>query len=197
MADEKEPSIQPANSNYDIVRNELLRWMPRHSVGAEIGTWKGEYAEKMIEVCQPSHLHLIDPYLFSPEYPARWYGGNIAKSQNDMDRMFHEVRNRLEALAGEDTKITFHRDLSENALTNLIDDELDWAYIDGNHSYEFVKKDLEGLLPKVKSGGFIMGDDIQWDGVNQAVTEFARNYADQVIVVTIRPHAHQYVFKKL
>ena len=35
----------------------------------------------------------------------------------------------------------------------------DWIYIDGNHTYEYVKQDLEGYRPKVKPGGYMAGDD--------------------------------------
>ena len=67
---------------------------------------------------------------------------------------------------------------SEAALADFEDGSLDYVYIDGNHLYEFVKKDLELSLRKVKSGGYITGDDYGpggwWNGgVKKAVDEIA------------------------
>lgn len=52
--------------------------------------------------------------------------------------------------------------------------EIDFLYIDGDHSYEGVKKDIKMWFPKVKSGGLIGGDDYGggFVRVKQAVDEF-------------------------
>ena len=63
----------------------------------------------------------------------------------------------------------------------------DFIYIDGNHSYDFVKADLEAWWPKLKSGGAICGDDYQEGyyqvtsldfGVVKAVDEFRAKSSD-------------------
>lgn len=46
-------------------------------------------------------------------------------------------------------------------------------YIDGNHSYEYVKSDLNDYYDLLSDNGVIAGDDIHWSGVAQAVVEFA------------------------
>lgn len=53
--------------------------------------------------------------------------------------------------------------------------EVDFVFIDGNHTYEYVRKDIELYWPKVRSGGFISGHDFGegFPGVVQAVTEFS------------------------
>ena len=50
--------------------------------------------------------------------------------------------------------------------------DLDWVYVDGNHSYEFVLSDLENGLKYTKSGGLIAGDDFDAPEVKQAVVDF-------------------------
>ncbi len=50
------------------------------------------------------------------------------------------------------------------------DNSLDFVFIDANHNYEFVKKDIEAWLPKIKKGGYIGGHDYG-GGVKQAVDE--------------------------
>ena len=45
-----------------------------------------------------------------------------------------------------------------------ITEEFDAVFIDGNHSYEYVKKDLENYLPKVKNGGIVALHDVNFEG---------------------------------
>jgi predicted O-methyltransferase YrrM len=75
-----------------------------------------------------------------------------------------------------------------DAAASFSDESLDWVYIDGDHSYEAVKRDLEAYYRVVKPGGFIAGDDYGaangWfgDGVTRAVDEFAARCADVTII---------------
>ncbi|NOZ45982.1 MAG: hypothetical protein GXO79_04285 [Chlorobi bacterium] len=43
-------------------RKTLLKMMPRNSVCAEVGTWKGEFSKQILEIAKPRKLYLIDPY---------------------------------------------------------------------------------------------------------------------------------------
>lgn len=57
-----------------------------------------------------------------------------------------------------------------------IDNSLDLIFIDGEHSYEAVKNDIEAYLPLVRKGGIICGHDyLEFNqpgyGVNKAVEE--------------------------
>lgn len=53
------------------------------------------------------------------------------------------------------------------------DGSIDFCFIDANHTYEFVSKDIAAYLPKMKKGGVIAGHDYnsQHPGVIQAVDE--------------------------
>jgi predicted O-methyltransferase YrrM len=64
-------------------------------------------------------------------------------------------------------------------LNGMPDGHFDWIYLDAHHAYADVKADLTAILPKMKPGGVIMGDDYFTDpasqhaGVKRAVDEFA------------------------
>ena len=63
------------------------------------------------------------------------------------------------------------------------DGELDFVFIDGEHSYEAAKADIEAWWPKVRSGGLLMGHDYdrqRFAGVCRAVDEFGREHAVEV-----------------
>ncbi len=56
-----------------------------------------------------------------------------------------------------------------------INEKLDFVYIDGNHEYESVKKDINNYYPLLKENGLLAGHDFDWKGVTRAVTEFSYN----------------------
>jgi hypothetical protein len=63
---------------------------------------------------------------------------------------------------------------SVNASRLFSDASLDWVHLDARHDYLSVKADIESWLPKVKSGGWISGDDydsVKWPEVVKAVSD--------------------------
>lgn len=81
---------------------------------------------------------------------------------------------------------------SINASTKFEDEYFDIVYIDASHEYEFVKKDIEVWLPKVKPGGFLCGDDYHpiWHEVIKCVDEKFGDTGGYVVGDT------QWVYKK-
>jgi hypothetical protein len=158
------------------IRACILSRIPRHAVCAEIGVYKGDFSELILER-QPEKLHLIDPWKFEvgPAYAGSWYGGTSGKSQARMDSIYKSVlsRFRSEITSG---VVEVHRNTSAESCSQFPDNYFDWIYIDGNHQYEFVKLDLEMFVPKLKPHGLVAGDDYGspgwWqDGVTNAVDE--------------------------
>lgn len=139
-------------------RREILKRTPENSVCAEVGVWKGDFSMKILRHTSPLKLHLIDPWTYQPGFPGRKYGGRFARTQKDMDGIFEGVQSRF---AGS-PPVSIHRALSEDALAEFPEVYFDWIYLDGNHEFEFVLKDLAVGFSKVRSGGFIAGDDLCW-----------------------------------
>jgi hypothetical protein len=171
-------------------RDFLLNLLPKNSVGAEIGVHKGDFSAQILQIVKPRKLHLIDPWKHedSPRYNKAWFGG-MAGSQIEMDKRYESVCARFSNQI-QSGQIEIHREFSENALTQFSDGYFDWVYIDGNHLYEYVKKDLELSLEKTKPGGFITGDDYGvggwWeDGVRKAVDEFLQQKPVQLIMIRL------------
>ena len=159
-------------------RNRLLERMPKGGVCVEIGVWTGDFSARILEVTEPRLLHLVDPWRYeaSEAYAGAWYAGGRAKNQADMDDVHAGVIERFAKEIG-DGRIAVHRAPSVDAAARFDDGSLDWIYVDGNHFYEFVKLDLAVWGPKIRSGGFMAGDDYGsggwWKGgVKQAVDEF-------------------------
>lgn len=170
-----------------IPRQFVLEHFPKHSIGAEAGVWLGDFSALMLQVVEPASLHLIDPWKFEagPNYQASRYGKSKGRSQTRMDHIHHIVQRRFGRLIATGI-IRIHRKASADAVSAFSDEYFDWVYLDGNHRYEFVKKDLESFYGKVKINGLIAGDDYgrrNWPGVTQAVDEFvAEGLCDVVLI---------------
>jgi predicted O-methyltransferase YrrM len=64
---------------------------------------------------------------------------------------------------------TPHRMTSIDAARLYQDQSLDLVFIDADHSFDAVCKDIEIWLPKVKPGGILAGDDFGSPDVTRAV----------------------------
>lgn len=174
-------------------RHAVLKAMPRGSVCAEIGVWRGSFSALIVEIVAPRRLHLIDPWEFHPGAPDTWEGGGRARAQADMDKVFAEVARKFE----DHPEVTIHRARSSDAAGRFAEGELDWIYIDGDHHYESVRADLELYLPIIRPGGFVTGDDYFWGPelglpVKRAVDEVVR--MGSLELVSIR--GSQYILRR-
>ena len=88
--------------------------------------------------------------------------------------------------------MVLHRSYSVEAAKTFADGSLDWVYIDGMHTFEAVKADLEAYAAKVKVGGFILGHDYtnlpfyqnMGFGVVEAVNDFVGRSGWSFIALT-------------
>jgi len=184
---------KPTNKAKRNHKTFLVEMLPIHSTGAEIGVWTGKFTKQVLDIVQPKQYHLIDPWKFMPQYPNRWYGGSRAysktvpvRSQPDMDRIYNEVEREF----GTIPCIHIHRIKASQAATKFAKASFDWVYIDGDHSYKEVRKDIQLYYPLIKSGGFLCGDDWSLPSVKRAVNELLR--ADH----RIHSRNHQWWIKK-
>ena len=120
----------------------------------EIGTWCGDSAVVLGAVAKRygGHLYCID-----------WWKGNVG---TDLERIAGEQdvfsvfwqRVREEGL--EDTIIPI-RGRSDDVAAILADGKFDLIYIDGDHRFEGIVKDIDNFAPLVRDGGILCGDDCE------------------------------------
>jgi len=135
----------------------------RFLIGAEIGTARGHNTRNIFQNLNITQFYCIDPYtpyVGARGIPHKEYVSTYARAKQVL-RKYHD-------------NILFLKMTSKEA-TKKIHSTLDFIYIDGNHSYEVVKQDLESYYPLVKKGGVMGGHDFTvfyWE-VCKAVIEFA------------------------
>ena len=160
------------------MRESVLKLIKEGDICAEVGVWKGDFAQCILNQ-KPSQLHLIDPWIHQ-DYIDRYY----SIDQEKINTIYNDVVVRFR----QQTNVVIHKAFS--TAVDFEEDFFDFVYIDGNHNYENVKKDLEHYYPLVKKGGYICGDDywlwhtIPKDGFGsdsgggpkKAVDEFAKKH---------------------
>ena len=129
--------------------------------GVEIGAGEGSNAESILETLNMKILFLIDPY--EPYID----DGQLI---NTYDNILPLTKERLSKFV---EKIKFLLKKSNMAITDIPND-LDFVYIDGCHTYEFVKRDIALYYPKVRKGGIFGGHDYPMFGVQKAVNELVK-----------------------
>jgi len=176
-------------------REHVLRVL--HALGyngyaAEIGTFGGEFSERILQRTMVRKLYCVDPYASYQSYVDHTNG-------LDLEHVFGVASARL---APYGDRVEILRRYSTDAAGECADGSLDFCYIDGNHAYDYVLSDICHWFPKIKSGGLIIGDDAvdplndpgrrpdgnverAWDrnnpsdislyGVTKAFVDFARN----------------------
>jgi len=137
------------------------RFQGEDVIGAEIGVYRGDNAFNILtNLSNVSLLFLIDPY-------ERYEGW-----KDSIRKMIEGARKIAEdRLAPFSERVKWVYKKAEDCLEDILA-PLAFIYIDGNHSYKFVKKDIEVAMKLVRSGGVIGGHDYNKGGVRRAVNEF-------------------------
>ncbi|MBZ0135249.1 MAG: class I SAM-dependent methyltransferase [Planctomycetes bacterium] len=163
-------------------RRELLRRLPRESVGCELGVDRGVFTEMILELAAPRKLHLVDTW-----GDERFHEG-----------LMHDIQAKFKAQL-DGGQLEINRGLSLDVLKTFPDSYFDWVYIDTDHRYPTTRDELSLSESKVKPGGLICGHDYtlgNWIdgkryGVAEAVREFCVKRNWKIVYLTIEDHGFQ------
>jgi SAM-dependent methyltransferase len=131
-------------------RVAMLELLPKQGVVAELGTYRGAFARKILKICKPRALHIVDI---------------------DFSRFDRRV--------GEAAGVHLHQGLTREVIAGFPDATFDWVYVDAGHDYASCLGDARASAPKVKPGGYLAFNDFahvdpQFGryGVHRAVVDF-------------------------
>ena len=143
--------------------------------GAEIGCKEGNTSMHLLKYCSQLNLICVDLWKYQPAvltnvYKDEYRNWDFMEIKSTFDSLLQPWENRVKVLQG----ISWE-------MANLVEDNsLDFIFIDADHGYDSVKKDIIAWVPKVKRTGLIIGHDITLPGVTQAVRELIPHHKKTV-----------------
>lgn len=156
---------------------QLLTDRP-HGRGAEIGVCRGITSQHMLaRLPGLRSLICVDPWECYPDYTSsdragkkRIRAGRPWPCQETLNECYAEFCRRVSPCRD---RVTVLRLRSVDAAEMLADECMDFAFLDANHAYPYVREDIEAWWPKLAPAGLLIGHDYgrrepHW-GVRQAV----------------------------
>ena len=153
----------------------------------EIGAFEGKTTRVLCDAVRArgGYVAVIDPMQWSSEILRN---GIMRHVENAIPSLFHAIEDRFGAVSYEDTfwrnvgrqrkRVCLYRALSTDAALLASTDrrlaEFDAVFIDGDHSYEGAKHDLERWGSRVRDGGLVLVHDAisRFPGVLRAIEEW-------------------------
>jgi len=146
---------------------EYVRKLGNNLIGCELGVCLGYtlryFLDRSTEIKKVYAVDAYEPYMdhwgmVTQNLVDRWKTGAHA--------LLDSYSNQIEWLELDSIK----------ASEYIADNELDYIFIDGDHSYDAVSRDLRHYWSKVRPGGIFAGHDWNLPEVNRAVNDFRKEF---------------------
>jgi len=126
---------------------------------AEIGVYDGATTKHYIETIKNNngHLYALDWFEGNPTATGI-HGYNPNNKETAKNSFISNVEPYLDIITILDGK-------SEDLISHIPDNSLDICFIDADHRYSYIFKDIELCLSKVKPGGILCGHDFEWENI--------------------------------
>ena len=118
----------------------------------ELGVFSGTFSAHILKTCECIRNYImIDPWRNLPDWN---------KPANITDDQFERIyREAMDCTHFAKDKVTVLRGRTIDVIGKIENCSVDLVYIDGDHTLRGITNDLISVLPKVKTGGIIGGDD--------------------------------------
>ena len=141
-------------------RAYILEQLNKNSKIVEVGVWKGDFSRQIWSISNPNLLVLVDSWTFDEKVRgcAPQVSGEEPLNQNYFDQAKKDTYDKFKNVQNVNI-------LDLNSLEASLkyeDNFFDYIYIDAEHTYKAVTKDLEVWYPKLKKNGTLFGDDYYW-----------------------------------
>lgn len=131
--------------NFRDFYREIAEWIPDGGRWVEVGVYWGQSFGYAVVEClnRGKNIDFVAVDIFSWTSPEGW----------PMIQKFHQ---EMQPVAGHFRAI---QGASWEVADQFEDGSIDFVFIDADHIYEHVRKDVLAWLPKVRPGGIIAGHD--------------------------------------
>ncbi|MBI5220769.1 MAG: class I SAM-dependent methyltransferase [Candidatus Liptonbacteria bacterium] len=148
-----------------------------HPIVCEIGTWKGRSSYVLASAMKGKGgvLYSVDPFNGEGDTASKdAYRAELKRLGTTLVKNFEATMEQY----GLRQYINVFPMLSEQARAVFTEPKIDLLFIDGNHEYDWVKKDYELWTPLIPSGGIIALHDVKAshvDGPGRIMQEYIAN----------------------
>jgi predicted O-methyltransferase YrrM len=134
-------------------REDFIKYFKPTGLGLEVGVYEGEFSRFLLDNCPDLNLILLD--CWQEQEPDIYKDYMNSKNEIQIQRINRTISNTINHY----NRINLIKGFSDDFSKLFADNIFDFIFIDANHSYESVKKDLINWYPKVKNGGLFCGHD--------------------------------------
>lgn len=149
-----------------------------YSKGIEVGVFCGGHSEAILANSKLNLLVGVDPFkLYIPSMPR-------FEDQEDFDILYDLT---IQRLSNYGDRYQHLREESDDAYHYYLikqKEQYDFVFIDGLHTYEQCKKDLENYSQLIRKGGIVAGHDIDhpyFPLLTKAIEDFAKENGSRVV----------------
>lgn len=150
--------------NFGNFYSEIAEWIPDGGIWVEVGVyWGRSFSFGMVEALNRGKkidFVAVDAFPWTDTY-------------RNFTTHMRPLEGKYRVLVGD----------SAQTADKFEDKSVDFVFLDADHSYNSIRRDIEAWLPKVRPGGILAGHDynLPWDGVIRAVNEKFGYYVVPVV----------------
>lgn len=163
----------------DRTRNLLKEILKKfdHGCFVEIGVYGGSSLFYIKDKFPQIKIYGIDPHdkiqIFNGQKINQIDQKNVELRIKNLENLRTNIE---ESIKKHNLDIKYINDTSWNVYNIFPNKSIDVLFVDGDHSYEGVKKDLELFYPKMNPKGVIIMDDYNWLPIKKAANEFVKKH---------------------
>lgn len=164
-----------------------------------MGVAYGQFSELILSVMQPRKFYAIDLFAWENKSSGSYFGRDDFETNQLSHYEWYKNRFTKEIKS---EKLEMKQGISWEVLKTFPDNFFDYVYLDANHSYDAVKRDVEVLYHKVKKNGIIAFNDYNsfcmtieptskgaYYGVPAVVNEFIIRTRSEVLFLSLARHS--------
>lgn len=165
---------------------KTIERIPNHSVGVELGVWKGNSSQQFAKKAR--RLHLVDSWSVEPythlskedyaHYLDRYAGMTGSKDPKSFQTYYDNIHASVVQKFSDNLNVVVWR-MDTDKFFKTFDEKVDWFYVDAAHDDKGVYKDLCNTHKHLQKygGGLIFGDDYgNKPGVVAGVDRFVKDF---------------------
>lgn len=147
-----------------------------YEVGVELGLCDGRTSIFLLEHHPRLTMHGVD--LWTAKGGKSFDFNSGYEAYDDPVEWDHKANRRKCEEAAKRFGDRFHIIHEDTAIASarFEPESLDFVFIDADHTIAGVERDIRAWLPKIKPGGMMIGDDLDWPTVKKAIDNMGLSY---------------------